>query len=488
VLAQEPDLLRLDEPTNHLDIETVSWLEAALLAFRGAVVMVTHDRWFLNQVALRIVALRGGALRSYPGTFQDYLTQRLEDDALDRRLAAQRRDLLAKELDWLGRSPAARSTRPKARLERARALIAERVEVERPLQLPDFAVERLGKTVLEARGLTVGHPGGPVVCADLDLTLARGERLVIVGRNGAGKTTLLRTLLGDLPPLAGSVRLGQNTQPMWIDQQRSGLDPEQTLRQAAALGGGDVVEVGGVRQHVAAWLGQLLFRPEDLDQKVGSLSGGQRFRLLLGRKLQEPANLLVLDEPTNDLDLETLGVLEASLERWRGCALIVSHDRAFVDRIATGLLHVEVGAAGGAGVVTRTAGGWAQLLALRGAAAEAAREAQREERLAQRAARAAGGGAGEGAAEEARAPAKPTWGEERRLAGIEAEIEAAEAELARREAALGDPALASDHLALAAAAAAQAAQAAIVAALWEDWQALERKAEAWAAWQAARRR
>ncbi|MEY3015406.1 MAG: hypothetical protein RIT45_4141 [Pseudomonadota bacterium] len=483
VLAQEPDLLLLDEPTNHLDIETVAWLERALLGFRGAVVMVTHDRWFLNQVALRIVELQGGRLRSYPGTFQDYLEQKLDEEALEQRMEARRRNLLAKELDWLGRSPAARSTRPKARLERARALVDAKVENNRPLALPDLAAERLGKTVLEVRGLRAGYPQGPVVCDGFDLTMARGDRLVIVGQNGAGKTTLLRTLLGELEPLGGSVTMGQNTRPMLIDQQRSGLDPSWTVRQAAALAGGDSVQVGDQRMHVASWLSQLLFRREDFDQPVSALSGGQRFRLLLGRRLQEPANLLVLDEPTNDLDLETLEVLEGALASWQGCALIVSHDRAFVDRIATGLLHVEAGQGGAPGHVTRTAGGWAQLLALREAAAAAEREQQRRERDVARAAAAEAAGL---AAEAA--PPKPTWAEERRLETIEAEVEAAEEKLAELEATLAEPDVLADHERLQTAAAAHAAQAEAVAALWETWQTLEQKSEAYREWQQARRR
>ncbi len=478
-LVQEPDLLLLDEPTNHLDIETVAWLEKALAAFRGAVLMVTHDRWFLNQVALRIVELRDGQIRSYPGTFQDYLEQRVEEEQLEQRMEARRRNLLAKELDWLGRSPAARSTRPKARLEKARALVDAKVDTSKALALPDLETERLGKTVLEAQGVTVGHADGPIICQDLNLTMARGERLVLVGRNGSGKTTLLRTLIGEIPPLQGRVTLGLNTRTMIIDQQRTGLDPRWTVREAAALGGGDQVEVGSQRMHVASWLDQLLFRREDFDQPVSTLSGGQRFRLLLGRRLQEPANLLVLDEPTNDLDLETLGVLEAALAGWTGCALVVSHDRAFVDRVATGLLHVERANDGTAiGHVTRTAGGWAQLLRLRDQAQEAERQAARAEREAARAAadaRDANAGA---------APPKPTWAEERELQGMEAAVEAAEEAVATCEAALGEPAILADRARTEAAAAALEAAQAKAAALWQRWQELEAKAETYAAWKA----
>ena len=476
-LVQEPDLLLLDEPTNHLDIETVAWLEKALASFRGAVLMVTHDRWFLNQVALRIVELRDGQIRSYPGTFQDYLEQRVEEEQLEERMEARRRNLLAKELDWLGRSPAARSTRPKARLDKARALVDAKVDSHKPLALPDLEAERLGKTVLEASGVTVGHRDGPVVCEGLDLVMARGERLVLVGRNGSGKTTLLRTLIGELPPLQGRVTLGLNTRTMVIDQLRTGLDPRWTVREAAALGGGDQVEIGNQRMHVASWLDQLLFRREDFDQPVSTLSGGQRFRLLLGRRLQEPANLLVLDEPTNDLDLETLGVLEAALAGWTGCALVVSHDRAFVDRVATGLLHVErANVPGAIGHVTRTAGGWAQLLRLRDQAQEAERQAARAER---EAARASAEARDPGAAV---APPKPTWAEERELQGIEAAVEAAEEAVATCEEALADPAVLADRGRTEVAAAALEAAQAKAAGLWQRWQELEAKASAYAAW------
>ena len=473
-LVQEPDLLLLDEPTNHLDIEAVAWLEQALLSFRGAVVMVTHDRWFLNQVALRIVELRDGKMRNYPGTFQDYLETRLEEEVQEQRMEARRRNLLARELDWLGRSPAARTTRPRARLQRAQALVDAKVEVQRPLALPDLATERLGKTVLEARELTVGYPDGPIVCKGFDWTMARGERHVLVGRNGSGKTTLLRTLIGDLPPLAGSVRLGEHTRPMVIDQQRVGLDPAWTVRHAATPNGGDHVQIGQERMHVAAWLEQLLFRREDFEQPVATLSGGQRFRLLLGRRLQEPANLLVLDEPTNDLDLETLSVLESALASWTGCALIVSHDRAFVDRVATGLIHVEGAGPGGVGRVTRTAGGWAQLLRLREEAAAAERataRAEQQRRAGERERSATGRGG----------PAKLTWDEARELADMEAAIEAAEADVVNREAELQSPEVLADHQRAAAAATALEQAQAEAARRWQRWQELEARQAAWLA-------
>jgi ATP-binding cassette subfamily F protein uup len=463
-LLQEPDLLLLDEPTNHLDAETVAWLETQLRQSTATVVLVTHDRWFLNQVVDRIVELRAGQLRSYLGTFQDYLETRVEEDALADRLEARRKNLLRIELDWLGRSPAARSTRPKARLQRAEALVHEVREVHKPLRLPDLGVERLGKTVLEARSLTAGWPGvvPRVVVRGLDLTLVRGDRLGLVGPNGAGKTTLLQTLIGAHAPLDGQVRLGQHTHVLAIDQHRSGLEPTDTVQQAASVSGSEWIQFGDTRQHVAAYLEQFLFRREDLVQQVSTLSGGQRFRLLLARRLQEPMNVLVLDEPTNDLDLETLQVLEEALGQYPGCALVVSHDRAFLDRVCTGILHVV-----GDGSVQRHQGNYTQFL-------QNQLDRERAARLAAQPIAAPPRPSG-----RAEAPPKLTWSEEKRLAGIEAEIEAVEQIVAGCEAQLA--AVATDFAKTQQAVAAHAEATARRDALWEEWNRLEAKQAMWQA-------
>lgn len=467
-LLQKPDLLLLDEPTNHLDTETCEWLQRRIQQFPGALILVTHDRWFLNQVVDRIVELRQGVLRSYPGTFQDYLDARMDEDLLADKLEARRQNLLRTELDWLSRSPAARSTKPKARIQRAETLQKQERMVQASIQLPQLSAERLGKTVLEARDLAVGF-GTKRLVEHLDLLLQPGDRLGLVGPNGAGKTTLLRTLLGELAPLGGQIITGKNTQVMSIDQQRTGLDPRWTVQQAGSLAGGDWVEVGGHKTHVASWLEQFLFKTEDMRQQVSTLSGGQRFRLLLARKLQEPANVLVLDEPTNDLDFETLSVLEVALSQYPGCVLTVSHDRAFLDRVCTGILHVV-----GDGTTARHAGNYAQFLTNQ---AEQAKRDRAQERATQPAA------APKSASAKGAPAPKLTWAEEKKLAGIEAEIEAAEEAVAAAEARLEEPAVLRDATALGAATAGLAATVAARDALYEEWQRLDAKL---AAWQASR--
>lgn len=461
-LLQQAELLLLDEPTNHLDAETVTWLETQIRNYPGAVVLVTHDRWFLNQVVDRIAELRAGQIRSYVGTFQDYIESRLEEDAQADKMDARRRNLLRVELDWLGRSPAARSTKPKARTQRAEALVnAERDDVK-PLRLPQLQTERLGKNILEAVDLTAGYPGKPLV-KGLDLLLVRGDRLGLVGPNGAGKTTLLRTLVGELPPLAGRVVLGQQTKVMTIDQHRGGLDMSHTVQEAGSLAGGEWVMIGQEKQHVISYLEQFLFRREDMPQPVSTLSGGQKFRLLLARRLQEPMNVLVLDEPTNDLDLETLQVLEEALSQYPGCALIVSHDRAFLDRVCTGILHVR-----GDGGLDRHAGNYTQFLL---------NMTERERQAKSRAQESAP----VKVAVRSDAPPKLTWAEEKRLAGMQDEVETAEQAVVQLEELLATPELSSDFAKL------QAAMRQLAEAqtrrddLWTEWQRLEAKQEAWAA-------
>ena len=266
VLLQKPDLLLLDEPTNHLDADTTAWLQAELRAQPGALLMVTHDRYFLNQVVDRIVEVRSGQLRTYEGTFQDYLEARLEEDALSDRQEQTRQNRMRTELEWLRRTPAARTGKQKARVQVATALVAVKQEQKRELMFDFGEGQRLGKTILEARGLRVGYPPNPergekghVALNDFDMTLTRGQRLGIVGPNGAGKTTFLRTLLGEVPPLGGQLTLGQNTRILSIDQQRTGLDPAATVQESATVTGGDWVMLGQRKLHVASYLEQFLF-------------------------------------------------------------------------------------------------------------------------------------------------------------------------------------------------------------------------------------
>ena len=458
-LLQQPDLLLLDEPTNHLDPGTSDWLQAELRALPGALVLVTHDRYFLNQVVDRIVELRHRKLKSYEGSFQDYLQARLDEDGQAERVEGNRRQRLRAELAWLGTSPAARSCKPKARMERARAAVNEVVDVEKPLQLPMFQLERMGKVLVDAKDLRVGWPDKTVI-QHLTLLVTRGERIGIVGPNGAGKTTLLRTLLGEIPPLAGTVTRGATTQVMQIDQQRSGLEQTWTVREAGSPAGTEWVTTPTGKMHIAGYLEQFLFKFDDLRQTVATLSGGQRFRLLLARKLQEPMNLLVLDEPTNDLDFETLELLEETLLAWPGTSLIVSHDRAFLDRVCTAIIDVP-----GDGTATLHAGGWSDLQARKNQKVASAPVAAAVRQVA-----------------KTDAPPKLTFAEEKRLTGMEAEIEAAEDRVVAAEARLADGDITADYAKLQAAIAAQTAAAQARDDLWTEWQRLEEKQRVWLAW------
>jgi ATP-binding cassette subfamily F protein uup len=488
-LLQKPDLLLLDEPTNHLDAETAAWLETELKSLPGALVLVTHDRYFLNQVVDRIVELRRGKMYGYEGTFQDYLEARMDEDALADRTEANRRNRMRTELDWLRRSPAARSTKPRARIQRAEALMQTDYQVEKRMLLPTLGADRLGKTILEARALKVGYPPGSgfpdrdlrpseaanpqgrVLIDHLDLLLVRGDRLGIVGPNGAGKTTLLETLAGRVKPLSGKLVHGINTKILTIDQHRTGLDPDRTVAEEASPAGGEWVRVGEDKVHVATWLEQFLFKSADLRQKVCTLSGGQRFRLLLARRLQEPMNVLLLDEPTNDLDFETLEVLEEGLLAWPGCLLVVSHDRAFLDRICTGMLHVK-----GDGTVDYHQGNYSHFLEN-----QAARK--KLDRVAELAA------AADRRPTERKVDASPpklTFQEERALSTIEADIQAAEAQVATGEAAMADPEVTSDFTRLQKAMADLEAATAKRDQLYASWEMLEAKAEAWRVWKERR--
>ncbi|MBM4345039.1 MAG: ABC-F family ATP-binding cassette domain-containing protein [Deltaproteobacteria bacterium] len=476
VLLQNADLVLLDEPTNHLDADTTAWLQAELKGQPGALAMVTHDRYFLNQVVDRIVELRGGQLRGYAGTFQDYLEARLAETDLAQRTEANRQNRLRRELAWLRRTPAARSCKPKARQDAAEALVAERVEVDKGITFHFGEAQRLGKTILEARGLRVGFAADPakgtpghIAVASFDLTLVRGQRIGIVGPNGAGKTTLLRTLQGQLPALGGALSLGANTAMLAIDQQRTGLDPQRTLQENASATGGEWVTLGDRKLHVASYLEQFLFRTQDLRQVAATLSGGQKFRLLLARRLQEPSNVLLLDEPTNDLDFETLEVLEEALLAWPGCVLTVSHDRAFLDRICTGILHLP-----GDGTVAFHAGNYSDFEANR---AERRRAARQQELASSRA-------APKPTTAKRDAAPKLTFAEERRLAGIEAEIEEAEAAVATAEAVLQDADVSADFQRLQAATAAYEAAVRVKDEAYAEWQRLDAKH---AAWEAGRR-
>ena len=353
-LVNEPTLLVLDEPTNHLDIEAMDWLEQFLAGYRGAVLFVTHDRVFLERLATRIVELDRGTLTSWPGDYATFVRKKdewLANEAVQQEKFDKR---LAKEEAWLRQGVKARRTRDEGRV---RALLAMRKErAARRTQaglvrLQADVTERSGQMVFEADGISKAF-GSNVVVRDFSLRVMRGDRIGLIGPNGAGKTTLLRLLLGELPPDSGTVRRGAGVLTAYYDQQREQLDPDRTVFETVG-DGNDTVTVSGRTQHVHGYLRDFLFSAERANSPVRALSGGERNRLLLARLFTRAANVLVLDEPTNDLDIETLELLEAFLVDWPGTLLLVSHDRRFIDNVVTSTLAFE-----GNGRVTEYVGGY----------------------------------------------------------------------------------------------------------------------------------
>ena len=341
-LVAEPDILLLDEPTNHLDVEAIRWLEDLLLGFRGSVLLITHDRAFLDRVATRIVELDRGKLLSFPGNFAAYQTRKAELLANEAVEQAKFDKLLAQEEVWIRKGVEARRTRSVARVQRLHAMRDERAqrrEVQGNVRLEVSQGDRSGKIVAELVDVSKSY-GNKTVVRDFSATIMRGDKVGLIGPNGAGKTTVLRLILGDLAPDAGTVRNGSNLQVAYFDQMRSALDLEKSLADTISPGS-DWVEVNGQRKHVMSYLGDFLFAPERARSPVKSLSGGERNRLLLARLFARPANVLVLDEPTNDLDIDTLELLEELLQDYSGTVFLVSHDRAFLDNVVTSTIAAE---------------------------------------------------------------------------------------------------------------------------------------------------
>jgi len=365
-LVAEPDVLLLDEPTNHLDIDAISWLENFLADYRGAVVFVTHDRAFLQRLATRIVELDRGRLTSWPGDYATFV-QKKEEWLANEAVHEEKFDKkLAQEEVWLRQGIKARRTRDEGRVRALMAMREERAQrrdVQGNVSLRIDRAEASGKMVFEAEHLRKGY-GDRLVVGDFSTRIIRGDRVGLIGPNGAGKTTLLRLVLGELQPDAGTMRQGANVQIAYYDQQREQLDPERTVFDTVGEGN-DTVTINGQPRHVNSYLRDFLFGPERARSPVKALSGGERNRLLLARLFTRPANVLVMDEPTNDLDLETLELLEAQLVEWPGTLLLVSHDRVFLDNVVTSTIVFE-----GDGRIEEYVGGYAEWLRQRRRAAD----------------------------------------------------------------------------------------------------------------------
>ncbi|MDE2414287.1 MAG: ATP-binding cassette domain-containing protein [Comamonadaceae bacterium] len=344
-LVARPDVLLLDEPTNHLDLDSIEWLEELLLAFKGSVVTITHDRSFLDRIATRIVELDRGQLRSYPGNFAQYLVQKEEQLAQEAVINARADKLLAQEEIWIRKGVEARRTRSQSRIGRLEALRANRAARREALGSVKMDIASgsqggyQGKIVAELTRVSKAF-GGKSIVRDFSATILRGDKVGLIGPNGAGKTTLLKLILGELAPDTGSVRRGNNLQVAYFDQMRNAIDLDATLEDFISPGS-EWIEIGNQRKHVKSYLGDFLFSPARAHSPVRSLSGGERNRLLLARLFARPANVLVLDEPTNDLDIDTLDLLEELLQGYDGTVFLVSHDRTFLDNVVTSTIASE---------------------------------------------------------------------------------------------------------------------------------------------------
>jgi len=431
-LVAEPDILLLDEPTNHLDVTAIRWLEDLLIGFRGSVLLITHDRAFLDRVATRIVELDRGRLVSFPGNFAAYQARKAELLAAEAVEQAKFDKLLAQEEVWIRKGVEARRTRSVARIQRLVTMRTERAarrEVQGNVRLEVSQADRSGKIVAELTNVSKSYSDKPVV-RDFTGTIMRGDKVGVIGPNGVGKTTLLRLILGELAPDSGTVRNGSNLQVAYFDQMRTALDLEKSLADTISPGS-DWVEVNGQRKHVMSYLGDFLFAPERARSPVKSLSGGERNRLLLARLFARPANVLVLDEPTNDLDIDTLELLEELLQDYSGTVFLVSHDRAFLDNVVTSTIAAE-----GEGQWRESVGGYSdwEAQSARAGAIQAAKpaEAKPAEALKTQNTREARG---------ANRTVKLSYKEQRELDGLPERINALEAEQKTLAGQLADGAL-----------------------------------------------
>ncbi|MBW6453738.1 MAG: ATP-binding cassette domain-containing protein [Methyloprofundus sp.] len=358
-LVIEPEVLLLDEPTNHLDLESITWLEEQLLNFKGAILFVTHDRSFLQKLATRIIDLDRGNLVSWPGDYADYLVKKaasLEEESTQNALFDKK---LAEEEVWIRQGVKARRTRNEGRVRALMALRKERSQRRNLQGTTKIAMERgdaSGKKVVELIDVSFNYPAKPIV-SHFSTVIQRGDKIGLIGPNGAGKTTFLKLLLKDIQPNSGVVEQGTKLQVAYFDQLREMLDPEMSVSDAIA-GGNDHVIINGEPRHVISYLSDFLFAPARARSPIKTLSGGEKNRLLLAKLFTKPANLIIMDEPTNDLDMETLELLEERLVDYEGTLLIVSHDRAFLDNVVTSVIVFE-----GQGVVNEYVGGYSDWLA-----------------------------------------------------------------------------------------------------------------------------
>ena len=342
-LVASPEVLLLDEPTNHLDLDAITWLAELLRNFKGSVLLITHDRAFLDMVSTRILELDRGQLRSYPGNFSQFQAAKERELAAEALANARFDKLLAQEEVWIRKGVEARRTRSVARVQRLHQLRNERAARRDQVGKVRLEIDRgslSGKLVAELEQVRKGFGDAPALVDGFSTTIVRGDKIALVGPNGVGKTTLLKMILGDLQPDGGVIRTGTNLQVAYFDQMREVLNPEATLADTISPGS-EWIEIGNSRKHVMSYLGDFLFSPARANSPVKSLSGGERNRLLLARLFARPANVLVLDEPTNDLDIETLELLEELLADYPGTVFLVSHDRRFVDNVVTSIIAWE---------------------------------------------------------------------------------------------------------------------------------------------------
>jgi ABC transport system ATP-binding/permease protein len=430
-LIASPDVLLLDEPTNHLDVEAITWLEDMMMDYAGALFFVSHDRAFVRRLATKIVELDRGQLRVWPGGYDDYVLQKRAALEVEAKHAALFDKKLAQEEAWIRQGVEARRTRNEGRVRALEQLRIERRERRERLGSVELRVQDAapsGKVVFEAQHVTQSFDGAPII-RDFSTRILRKDRIGIIGPNGCGKTTLIKLLVGEIEPTAGIIRRGTNLLPAYFDQQREQLNPAASIADNVTGGSGDTVIIDGQSRHVSGYLRDFLFPPERMNAPVSMLSGGERNRLLLARLFAKPSNLLIMDEPTNDLDAETLELLEELVADYAGTLLLVSHDRAFLDNVVTSTLVFEA-----AGQINEYVGGYSDWLRQRKSAApEGSAATERKRSVAM---------SSSGVAPPSSTALKTrrlSYNEQRELAQLPGKIQNLEAEQVQLTTLIGDP-------------------------------------------------